>query len=560
MPRDPKLSRTPRFVTSGRPKLAERDRWANIVEEYERRAQLHERSASASGGRGKLAEGQMRGGGGQVLDRRKAQARSFAPGDDDARGGRADERWTPPPSPAKITYRPRPPGAHGDRSPRSTVSSSCERAMDQGGTPVNCSSGSIRTVSFRGELMVRPHGAALLAVTISACGAASIGNVSDGRSVGESDSGAVVGAGDSGTIVWDASPQVGSCESLPANGTWEDVTPPVGAIPANETLFLEGLAVDPIHLGTVYASTGNYPAQRSTGFFKSTDCGAHWTASPEGSIPHLPTGIHWQIGVDRATSYVYTVAGYGSNGFYRSVDQGETWSEVTPTGAGVPKFVHLFSLDPTSPNHIWVDFHDDCRGMACGSSDPQHTCGCLAESTDAGDHWRTLVGPLKGWAEQGHPLAFGDALLYTANFGGLWYSGDSGATWQEKIAGAGCFTDLYPGPDGAVYVGCSQSLGIQKSTDRGQSWQRLPNSSPSQAVADTGTYKYAAGVGAVYRAPLSDLTKWSVVTGPPMKSPTQQPAPQPDGLAYDSAHHILYVQNFGAFGNAPGALWRFVTD
>src|SRR5262249_40613147 len=76
---------------------------------------------------------------------------------------------------------------------------------------------------------------------------------------------------------------VSDCSSLPAAGTFEEITPPevkagIGQkTPDNQTNGGPfAMAVDPVNLGTVYSGT------LFQGMWKTTDCGARWTKLADG--------------------------------------------------------------------------------------------------------------------------------------------------------------------------------------------------------------------------------------------------------------------------------------
>jgi hypothetical protein len=336
--------------------------------------------------------------------------------------------------------------------------------------------------------------------------------------------------------------KVGACDSLPADGVWNNIDPPGG----NE---VSGVAIDPRFPGTVYAGTEN-GAPGGHGFWRSTDCGATWKMIATGANSKLVTsGYNWQIVVDPVTSDVLAVSGYGALGLYKSTNGGVDWSDITPKGSGLPTFVHQFSMDPADHNHILLDWHEECSGAACGPAGGGCFCQCVTR--DGGKTWNTIRGPFdKGWSEAAHPMLDGNTFLYGDAFDGLFYSVDGGATWKSPSGGGPCFSDLLKASDGTDYIGCMDS--IRKSADRGITWSRLPSSSRAMAVAITGQYMYAGymwDADPIRRAPLSNLSAWSEV---PM--PQHQAGPAPGQMAYDASHRVLYVTNFGH-----PALWRMVT-
>ena len=111
------------------------------------------------------------------------------------------------------------------------------------------------------------------------------------------------------------------------------------------------VAIDPVTPATVYTARLNQKA-----VFKSTDGGAHWTASDEGITAVFVTAL----AVDpRTPTTVYAgTSGFDVWGVFKSVDGGIHWN---PSNAGFPPVLDNISsaittlvVDPQSPATLYA--------------------------------------------------------------------------------------------------------------------------------------------------------------------------------------------------------------
>lgn len=195
------------------------------------------------------------------------------------------------------------------------------------------------------------------------------------------------------------------------------------------------MAMDPSHPNVVYATMwqmsrahwGFSSGGPSSGIFKSTDGGAHWTNITHS--PGLPTGIFGKVGIAVAPSspntlYALIQAEYQgqAGGLFRSTDGGRHWS-LANNSMDITQRAFYYSnvfVDPTDANTIYLP-----------------NAG-LFVSHDAG---KTLAGlhPPHGdnhvlWINPKQPQTFiegndGGATV-TLNGGQAWSSEDNQATGQ----------------------------------------------------------------------------------------------------------------------------------
>jgi hypothetical protein len=176
-----------------------------------------------------------------------------------------------------------------------------------------------------------------------------------------------------------------------------------------EVMSGEGLVVDPARPSDAYFfyETGTPNGNGDRSVMKSTDYGLTWT--PISETPSR--GNAWGVAIDPNTRRdpatpptLYTPAGYGDLGIWKSSDGGVTWRNLIPRdgvvakrGGGTLTFppgksgvrndfyqVHILPDDP--PHHILITTHYGEGGICA-----------LGESFDGGDSWEV------------HNVPFGDS-------------------------------------------------------------------------------------------------------------------------------------------------------
>ncbi|MGP4048122.1 WD40/YVTN/BNR-like repeat-containing protein [Streptomyces sp. 2A115] len=223
---------------------------------------------------------------------------------------------------------------------------------------------------------------------------------------------------------------------LPAvGGRWK------GVGPTNIGGRIVSLALDPNRADTLYA------AAASGGLWRSTDAGEtfqsvwpdSWTQAM-GAVATSPDGTLY-VGTGEPNPGGGSIT-YEGTGLYRSKDGGRTW---TPIGLRDSGAISAITIDPANPRRIYV--------AAAGSL-----------YNGGGDR-------------------------------GVYRSEDGGATWEQILAGANEFTgateivvdgdrlyavlwDKRRRPDLRTYGG--EGSGVFRSTDGGETWQRLGGGLPDR--------------------------------------------------------------------------------
>jgi hypothetical protein len=348
-----------------------------------------------------------------------------------------------------------------------------------------------------------------------------------------------VGAGGAGTDAGGLPHTIGKCDGLGAIDKFEDITPSAVGLSGNG---IAKVVADPIHAGTLYVGTD------LKGVFKSIDCGATWTKINTGrNAKILDTGTLWFVLLDPVDPNVlYASPLYGSDpSLFKSENGGVDWDPLFPAGSAVANTVsHNFfqwaSMDPTDHRHLVVSFHDNCSGP----TGPE----CLAETKDSGATWRLFKGPLASWGEGVGPLIIGgSSFILGTSQDGIYYTSDSGATW-EKV-GPGIHGLPYKAVGGSYFTG--SDYGTLRSPD-GHSWSVVPTAPKVFEIIGDGTRMFSSsrdvqGAGQPYFTSLeTDGATWKAFASPAM----------PHGavsLAYDHDHKVLYS------ANTSSGLWRVVT-
>lgn len=331
-----------------------------------------------------------------------------------------------------------------------------------------------------------------------------------------------------------------------AVGVWEDITPP----PPASFDFVEFVnygaqmvAVAPSDPSIVYLGSC------LQGIFRTADAGDTWTKVNTGrGGEQLDGGRNWTLAIDpRDADTLFSVAGYGPQGLWRSGDGGRSWSQVIPQDlldqvvyGGSVSHVHL---DPADPDHLLVGFHDAFVDDVSS----------LAESRDAGTTWQRVPAPDASWGGGVFPFFLASTTwLVATEFDGVWRTADAGATWEQTSA-TGIWhgsTQLYRAGTGTLYLGAIGTL--LRSDDDGRSWTGVgPDGGGGfHAVIGDGATLYvqrswSGRPESYYTSAEADGEHWTV-----FGDGAQTFVDGPMSMAFDPASRTLYSSNWS------GGVWR----
>jgi photosystem II stability/assembly factor-like uncharacterized protein len=360
----------------------------------------------------------------------------------------------------------------------------------------------------------------------------------------------------------EASPptRVTDCSDLPAPGVFEEITPPEVKATIGDKMSdgqTKGgpfaMAVDPVNLGTVYSGT------LFQGVWKSTDCGAHWVKIPTGdNAADVNRGMNWTLAVDPVEPQtVYTNSGYGSNGLFKSIDGGVSWTDIWSVKSQPElgkafqyNFANVIAIDPSNHRHLLLTFHEMCL--------PPHASTCIVESKDAGATWEIHDGK-PGWnGGEGQVIFFLDSpttWLWGSQTNGFWRTPDSGKTWQEvpkmttsHLQGS----QLLRTRDGRFFAAGADGIWRSPSGEA-NTWELIPDTGPIVGgLVSDGTNMYASTCYAgnfceqarYLTSPEQDGQTWKAMAVPKIA--------QGGNLGYDPGHRLLFSSNLAA------GLWRVV--
>ena len=356
---------------------------------------------------------------------------------------------------------------------------------------------------------------------------------------------------DTATVVI-SHPTVANCDSLPAAGTWENITPPevmAGFGDSSHPRGVYAFAVDPQNSGTIYLGTF---AQK---VWKTTDCGSTWTHISTGrNGAAVDSGDNWTFVMDPTDPKVlYTNSGYGSNTAYKSTNGGVDWDEIWPPSSKAAdqvklqkiveyNFANVFAIDPFDHQHLLLTFHAVCAAP--------YNSACLAETKDGGATWRLMNGDPSWNGTEGQVVYFLDnsnTWIWASQNSGFWRTEDGGTTWKrtnevnKEAHPQG--SQIYRAKDGTFYLAASD--GVSRSAN-GKDWTLIPDTGPlAGGLVSDGTTMYlsTAFIGG-YGKDLQPMRTAPEATGQPW---TKMPSPgMKNGgiLGYDPGHHVLYASNF----------------
>jgi len=285
------------------------------------------------------------------------------------------------------------------------------------------------------------------------------------------------------------------CLDLPTSGVrmwksldhglnWTQMTTAEG-LPDASTATLVRSSLAPRTYGTLFTyirktATGN-------GYYRSLDNGVTWTQMLAGSAFN---GQYTSIAIDKTDGTIYVVL---STFIYRSLDNGVTWTAVLSSLTGQ----HRLALN--SLGHIFV----------VGSSD-----GLLRKSFDKGASWTT-----QAWGNALVVAADSQDRIFVANSNTGYYTLDRGETKTAFTTGsAGTRWSAFCDSNNQVFIGGDDTGGrLFRSTNHGTSFSTVYNAGAGvgNTVQDVcedkfGRLYFASNVLGLFRS-LDGGATWSLL-------------------------------------------------
>ncbi|MCK4990770.1 MAG: hypothetical protein KAS29_09800, partial [Bacteroidales bacterium] len=194
----------------------------------------------------------------------------------------------------------------------------------------------------------------------------------------------------------------------------------------------------------------------------------------------------------------------GSGNVWKTVNAGVTWKPIFDDQSSYS--IGCVTVDPGNPNTIWVGTGENVGGRHVGYGDG------IYRSQDGGKTWKNMG--LKASERISKVIVHPENsdILFVAVQGPLWTSGgerglykstDGGASWKKVLGGNEWtgVTDIAMDPGNpdfliaatwqrhrtvAAYLGGGPGSGIHRSSDGGESWEKLTTGLPKSNMGKIG--------------------------------------------------------------------------
>ena len=244
--------------------------------------------------------------------------------------------------------------------------------------------------------------------------------------------------------------------------------------------------------------------------------------------PAFLSGRIADIAVHPNNDNVWYVA-VGSGGVWKTENSGTTWSPIFDDQASYS--TGCITIDPNDPARIWVGSGENVGGRHVGYGDGVYL------SPDSGATWKNMG--LKNSEHISkivvHPN--NSDVVWVASQGPLWKKGgergiykttNGGKNWKRVLGNSEWTgaTDLMIDPNDpqilygatwdrhrtvAAYMGGGPGSGIHRSTDGGETWEKLSNGLPKSNMGKIGLALSPQKSNVVYAAIELDRTQGGVI-------------------------------------------------
>jgi len=245
-----------------------------------------------------------------------------------------------------------------------------------------------------------------------------------------------------------------------------------------------------------------YVARAGTGVYKSTNGGATCSLLTGGGLP--ASGFsRMELAIARSNPQVLYVALLnGSNlaGLYRTANGGTTWTlkPNTPNFCSPQCWFDAYvGVLPTNENTVF-----------CGGVDWDYADAGIIRSLNGGDTWTEVAQSTPQVHPDHHCIAFGPTgIIWEGNDGGIYKSTNGGTSWQNMNAtlAAALLYDIEVHPTSVErMLGGSQDNGTPERTGASTTWAQLQIGDGGFSVIDasTTTRRYTTYV-------YLEITRWT---------------------------------------------------
>jgi hypothetical protein len=390
----------------------------------------------------------------------------------------------------------------------------------------------------------------------SSAGTSSGGSESTSGGSGGATAGGSAGSGGSGSTYV---PPEGDGEP----GVWTKIPQPISFT------YAMSLIADPVRVNEYYSFLTD-GAGTDFHVLKSTDYGLSWAVINETNMQGDPWGAAIDPNPNRdpeTPAVMYTPAGYGSSGVFKSTDGGVNWTQM---GEGLESAIGSYSQYPWDtysitilpddpPNHILATYHGGWELTGNGSD------AGLAESTDGGATWVAHLPP-DGMGTSHYMMIVDENTWLTvsqSNNGdsGIWRTTTAGrvdgnistAAWEnvddlEHVHGA-----FNPTKVGTTLYAAGDP-GIRRSTDDGATWTSVYATQTTGLIA-TENYIYADFILGhdLIRASVDADTSWATYGS--------NPEDMKGGLGPGTSTHVTSsdgAKRYVVINVNGGGTWRYI--
>ncbi len=264
----------------------------------------------------------------------------------------------------------------------------------------------------------------------------------------------------------------GVYKSTDAGRTWKHLG-------LKETQHISRIVIHPKNPDIVYvAAQGQlYGRNEERGIFKTTDGGATWekilyvddrTGCSELSMDATDPNILYAAMWEHQRLPWKVISGGPGSGLYKSMDGGETWTELTE---GLPEEKGKMAIDvcPSNPQKVY----------ALIESDSEQEKGGLFASKDAGKSWKRISADHRLVQRAWYYIEVfadpqDDNTVYVLSAPAL-RSIDGGKTWERLSGTHGDYHDLWINPDNPRNLCIANDGGAAISFNYGESWSTQDN-------------------------------------------------------------------------------------